>query len=98
MADEKQTTGQEEHIPPETGGPENPGTAPGDMVVDFERINDLVKKRNAEKREAIEQEEAAAENVDSFKDPDSVGHSSNSTTWRYAHGAQSKKKKLMDSF
>ena len=61
MADEKQTTGQEERIPPEAGGPESPGAAPGDVVVDFEKINDLVKKRTAEKREAIEQEEAAGE-------------------------------------
>lgn len=61
MADEKQTTGQEERVSPEAVGPESPGTAPGDVVVDINTIDELIKKRNAEKREAIEQEEAAGE-------------------------------------
>lgn len=59
MADEKQTTGQEKLVFPEEPGAESSGSAPGDVVVDTNTIDELMKKRNAEKRAAIEQEEAA---------------------------------------
>lgn len=55
MAENNQTPTTEEHVPPENGGPESPGTAPGDVVVDMDTINELMKNRNAAARETVEQ-------------------------------------------
>lgn len=58
MADNNKTPTTEEPVTPEAAVPESPGAAPGDVVVDFEKINDLVKQRTAEKRAEVEQAEA----------------------------------------
>lgn len=57
MAENNQTPTTEEHVSPEAAVLESPG----DVVVDFEKINDLVKQRNAAAWDAVEQTEAPDE-------------------------------------
>ena len=64
MDNKRQAGGPEEHNPaesapaPEQQPPSPPG--PGDVVVDFEKINELMAERRAAAREAVEQEGKAA--------------------------------------
>ena len=73
MADDKLNTGPEKAegiSPPEQSGPESsptvehtaespPRPAPGEVVVDFDKINELMAQKRAAAREAVEKAEAS---------------------------------------
>ena len=73
MADDKLNTGPEKSegiSPPEQSGPETrpaaehteespPQPAPGEVVVDFDKINELMAQKRAAAREAVEKAEAS---------------------------------------
>lgn len=62
MEEKKQPTGAEEHNTPEAPVADGPGTtpaqpAPGDVVVPFEKIEELMAEQRAAARHAVEQAE-----------------------------------------
>ena len=62
MEEKKQPTGAEEHSTPEAPAADGPGTAPaqpasGDVVVPFEKIEELMAEQRAAARHAVEQAE-----------------------------------------
>lgn len=69
MEEKKQPTGAEEHNTPEAPVADGPGTtpaqpAPGDVVVPFEKIEELMAEQRAAARDTVEKAEPAAPEVD----------------------------------
>ena len=58
MDDKKQTGVPEDHTPTPEQQPPSP-SGPGDVVVDFDKINELMAERRAAARDAVEQEPSA---------------------------------------
>lgn len=83
MADNNQNPTTEEHVPTEAAGPEIPGAAPGDVVVDIGTIDELMKKRNAAARDAVEKAEqpAGTEQTPEGADLPTPGEEDNREPW-----------------